>query len=87
MTTIKLTDVTLSVGTLVLVLLAVAAVAAAGSTEEFTAWAWERHHNVLSWYIRSLFLCNTVTPLQGEHHRHPAHPFWSGDEHVVVPRA
>jgi hypothetical protein len=55
-TTIKRTDVTLSVGTLALILLAVAAVAAAGSTEEFTAWAWERHHNVLSWYIRPLFL-------------------------------
>jgi hypothetical protein len=54
--TIKPTDVILSVGTLALVLLAVAAVAAAGSTEELTAWAWERHHNVLSWYIRPLFL-------------------------------
>jgi ABC-type glycerol-3-phosphate transport system substrate-binding protein len=55
--TIKSTDVILSVGTLALVLLAMAAaVEAAGSTEEFTTWAWERHHNVLSWYIRPLFL-------------------------------
>ena len=23
---------------------------------EFLVWAWERHHNVLSWYIRPLFL-------------------------------
>ncbi len=23
---------------------------------ELAAWAWERHHNVLSWYIRPLFL-------------------------------
>jgi hypothetical protein len=51
--TIKPTDVILSIGTLALVLLAVAAT---GITEEFTAWAWERHHNVLSWYIRPLFL-------------------------------
>ena len=53
--TIKLTDVILSVGTLALVLLAVVAVAVTGSMEEFVAWAWERHHNVLSWYIRPLF--------------------------------
>src|SRR3712207_4368585 len=24
--------------------------------EEFLSWAWARHHNVLSWYIRPLFL-------------------------------
>src|SRR3712207_4002677 len=23
---------------------------------DFFSWAWERHHNVLSWYIRPLFL-------------------------------
>jgi hypothetical protein len=23
---------------------------------EFFAWAWERHHNILSWYIRPLFI-------------------------------
>ena len=23
---------------------------------DFLSWAWERHHNVLSWYIRPLFL-------------------------------
>lgn len=22
----------------------------------FLSWAWERHHNVLSWYIRPLFI-------------------------------
>jgi hypothetical protein len=47
--------VILSVGTLALVLLAVVAVAATGTLDEFGAWAWERHHNVLSWYIRPLF--------------------------------
>ena len=26
-----------------------------GTLDEFGAWAWERHHNVLSWYIRPLF--------------------------------
>src|SRR5829696_8375683 len=49
------TDAILSVGMLVLVLLALALVAATGSTGEFVGWAWERHHNVLSWYIRPLF--------------------------------
>jgi hypothetical protein len=53
--TMKQTDTVLSVGTLVLVLFAVAAVIVTGSIDEFVAWAWERHHNVLSWYIRPLF--------------------------------
>jgi len=52
---VKRTDAILSVGMLVLVLLALALMAATGSTGEFVAWAWERHHNVLSWYIRPLF--------------------------------
>ncbi len=52
---VKRTDVTLAAGTLALLLLAVVAMAATGSTGEFLSWAWERHHNVLSWYIRPLF--------------------------------
>jgi hypothetical protein len=52
---VKRIDVILSVGTLALVLLALALMVATGSTGEFVAWAWERHHNVLSWYIRPLF--------------------------------
>jgi hypothetical protein len=52
----KRTDVFLSAGTLGLVLLAGLILAATGTTGEFIAWAWERHHNVLSWYIRPLFL-------------------------------
>src|SRR5215203_2703160 len=54
-TTMKRTDVILSVGTLALVLLAVVGMAVTGTLDEFGAWAWERHHNVLSWYIRPLF--------------------------------
>jgi hypothetical protein len=54
-TTIRRTDVILSVGTLALVLLALAVMAATGTLDEFGAWAWERHHNVLSWYIRPFF--------------------------------
>jgi hypothetical protein len=54
--TLKRTDVILSVGTLALALLVAAAVAAMGSTDEFVAWTWARHHNVLSWYVRPLFL-------------------------------
>jgi hypothetical protein len=52
----KRIDLILSVGTLVLALLAATTVAITGSTEEFVAWAWARHHNVLSWYVRPLFL-------------------------------
>ena len=52
----KRTDIVLSVGTLALVILAVVGMAATGTLDEFGAWAWERHHNVLSWYIRVLFL-------------------------------
>ena len=52
---VKRTDVILSVGMLALVLLALALMVATGSTGEFVAWAWERHHNVFSWYIRPLF--------------------------------
>ncbi len=54
--TMKPTGEILSAGTLVLVLFAMAAVAATGNINEFVAWAWERHHNVLSWYVRPLFL-------------------------------
>jgi hypothetical protein len=53
---VKRTDVILSVGTVALILVAVGVVALTGSTDEFAAWAWDRHHNVLSWYIRPLFL-------------------------------
>ena len=52
----KRTDVILSAGTLAVVLLAVVVVAATGATDEFAAWAWARHHNELSWYIRVLFV-------------------------------
>src|ERR671917_378441 len=55
-TTMKRTDVILSVGTLALILIAVGALAATGTLDEVGAWAWERHHNILSWYIRPLFL-------------------------------
>ena len=53
--TTKRTDLILSVGTLALVLLAAAVVVATRTTNEFVAWAWERHHNVLSWYVRPFF--------------------------------
>ena len=52
----KRTDVILSAGTLALVLIAAAVIAATGNTNEFAAWAWARHHNELSWYVRPLFL-------------------------------
>ena len=49
-------DVILSVGTVALILVGVGVVVVTGNTDEFAAWAWARHHNVLSWYIRPLFL-------------------------------
>src|ERR687893_3158928 len=52
----KRTDVLLSAGALGLALFAMMVVTVTGRTGEFIAWAWERHHNVLSWYIRPLFL-------------------------------
>jgi hypothetical protein len=53
---VRRTDVILSVGTLALILVAVGVVAITGNTDEFAAWAWARHHNELSWYVRPLFL-------------------------------
>ena len=50
------TDVVLAAGVMVAVSLAVAALAATGSLGGFLAWAWGRHHNVLSWYVRPLFV-------------------------------
>jgi hypothetical protein len=52
----KRTDVILSVATLVLVIAAAGVIAATSSTDEFVAWAWARHHNILSWYVRPLFI-------------------------------
>lgn len=37
-------------------LLTVAFVVLASSSDAFFSWVWARHHNVLSWYIRPLFL-------------------------------
>jgi len=52
----KRTDVTLAAGTSAVVLIVVGVIAATGSTDEFVAWAWARHHNILSWYVRPLFI-------------------------------
>lgn len=38
---------------------------AADALEGFADWAWARHHNVLSWYVRPLFLL----PLAWSSHR------------------
>lgn len=54
--TTKRTDLIMAVGTVTLVFLALAMVYATGNMGEFGAWAWERHHNVLSWYVRVPFL-------------------------------
>jgi hypothetical protein len=53
---VRRTDVILSAGTLALILVAVGVVAVTGTVDEFAAWAWARHHNELSWYLRPLFL-------------------------------
>ena len=54
--TLKRADVILSAGTWVLVVCAIALVVATGRIDEFVAWAWARHHSVLSWYVRPLFI-------------------------------
>jgi hypothetical protein len=54
--TTRRTDLILAAGTLALILLAAGVMAATGGTQEFVAWAWARHHNVLSWYVRPLFI-------------------------------
>jgi hypothetical protein len=51
----KRTDMILAAGTLALALIAAGVIVATASTDEFVAWAWARHHNVLSWYVRPLF--------------------------------
>ena len=50
------TDVVLATGLLASVLLALVALAATGSVDNFLSWVWARHHNELSWYVRPLFL-------------------------------
>ena len=52
----KRMDVILSAAALALVIVAAGVIAATWSTNEFIAWAWARHHNVLSWYVRPLFI-------------------------------
>ena len=52
----KRADVVLATGTLATVLFAGMVLAATGVLKEFLSWAWERHHNVLSWYVRPLFI-------------------------------
>jgi Mn2+/Fe2+ NRAMP family transporter len=56
----KRTDIILTVGTLALAFFAGVALTATGTLEGFLSWAWERHHNVLSWYIRPLFILPLV---------------------------
>jgi hypothetical protein len=52
----KRTDVILSAAILALDFLALVGMAVTGTLDEFGDWAWDRHHNILSWYIRALFL-------------------------------
>lgn len=53
-------DVVLATVILAATSLAVTILAATGSLDEFLAWAWEGHHNVLSWYVRPLFILPLV---------------------------
>lgn len=50
------TEVTVTVGTLALVTAAIATLTVTGTMEQVLTWAWDRHANVLSWYIRPLFV-------------------------------
>jgi hypothetical protein len=53
---VRRTDVILSAGTLALILVVGGVVPVTGTVDEFATWAWARHHNELSWYVRPLFL-------------------------------
>ena len=82
------TDVILSVATLALAIVAAGVIAATSSTDEFVAWAWARHHNILSWYVRPLF----ILPFCFFAYRrsllgHRAHPPRARHEHVLVSRS
>ena len=48
--TLKRADLILSASTLTLVLVTAAIVVTTGELDEFTAWAWDRHHNVLPYH-------------------------------------
>jgi hypothetical protein len=50
------TDLGLTAAVLVLLLLGGLVVGVTGSTRQLLGWAWERHANVLSWYVRPLFV-------------------------------
>jgi uncharacterized membrane-anchored protein YitT (DUF2179 family) len=50
------TDLALTAAALGLLLLAGLTLAVTGTTGQVLGWAWERHANLLSWYIRPLFL-------------------------------
>lgn len=50
------TDVLVAVGVSISVSLVAVVLAVAGLLDGFLLWAWERHHNVLSWYVRPLFI-------------------------------
>ena len=52
----KRTDLILAAGMLAAVCLAGVSLAATGTLDGFLSWAWARHHNVLSWYVRPLFI-------------------------------
>jgi hypothetical protein len=54
--TVGRTEVTVTVATLAAILLAITALTATGTMGQFLTWAWERHANVLSWYVRPLFV-------------------------------
>ena len=70
----KRTDVILAAGTLALALIAAGVIVATASTDEFVAWAWARHHNVLSWYVRPYSSCRFATSPTGGAYRASCSP-------------
>ena len=52
----KRTELLLAVGMLAAVFLVGVSLVATGTLDGFLSWAWERHHNVFSWYVRPLFI-------------------------------
>lgn len=52
----KRRDAILTAGIVAVPIFSGAVLVAVGALDGFVAWAWERHHNELSWYVRPLFL-------------------------------
>ncbi len=53
---------------------------------DFLSWAWARHHNVLSWYIRPMFILPFIFFAYKRSWKGLCrHGHWTAYQHVLVP--